>query len=360
MPVSGPGSGSATKQFVADPEAGPVGAADRAARRDRQPDGARPRRRSTRCPPARARATRQRQARLERPPRRVARAPLTSSPSSSSSSPAPRARRRPLPRPRPRAGAGRRASPTRPPPAAGRRLGAREAQGRGPGGRRRRAVPRHDAHRDPARGARRRGGGGAGSSGLRDDPEARGALSRGRGSSSSTALSTPTAPHPRPRSPTSRAERGARGAGRLRHRRRARRRPLSGGDRGPHWRERRRARRGRCARRSGSPRCSAAASTVAACELLLIRARADLDAGRTREAALQLRVGLEALLAEREALAAPDQDEDLAALDERRDDHRRGGERGARAASSSEAAPPRSPRRSRSASASCGARRTLG
>ena len=37
-----------------------------------------------------------------------------------------------------------------------------------------------------------------------------------------------------------------------------------------------------------------------------------------REAALQLRVGLEALLAEREALAAPDQDEDLAALDERR------------------------------------------
>jgi hypothetical protein len=58
--------------------------------------------------------------------------------------------------------------------------------------------------------------------------------------------------------------------------------------------------------------------TVPACELLLIRARADLDAGRTREAALQLRVGLEALLAEREALAAPDQDKDFAALDERR------------------------------------------
>jgi hypothetical protein len=36
---------------------------------------------------------------------------------------------------------------------------------------------------------------------------------------------------------------------------------------------------------------------VAACELLLIRARSDLDAGRGREAALQLRVGLEALLA---------------------------------------------------------------
>ena len=57
---------------------------------------------------------------------------------------------------------------------------------------------------------------------------------------------------------------------------------------------------------------------VPACELLLIRARADLDAARTREAALQLRVGLEALLAEREALAAPDQDKDFAALDERR------------------------------------------
>ena len=35
-----------------------------------------------------------------------------------------------------------------------------------------------------------------------------------------------------------------------------------------------------------------------ACETLLLRARADLDAGREREAALQLRVGLEALLAE--------------------------------------------------------------
>ena len=34
------------------------------------------------------------------------------------------------------------------------------------------------------------------------------------------------------------------------------------------------------------------------CETLLLRARADLDAGRQREAALQLRIGLEALLAE--------------------------------------------------------------
>jgi hypothetical protein len=43
-----------------------------------------------------------------------------------------------------------------------------------------------------------------------------------------------------------------------------------------------------------------------ACESLLLRARADLDAGREREAALQLRVGLEALLAElARALAAP-------------------------------------------------------
>jgi hypothetical protein len=37
---------------------------------------------------------------------------------------------------------------------------------------------------------------------------------------------------------------------------------------------------------------------VDACETLLLRARADLDAERGREAALQLRVGLEALLAE--------------------------------------------------------------
>ncbi len=54
------------------------------------------------------------------------------------------------------------------------------------------------------------------------------------------------------------------------------------------------------------------------CELLLLRARADLDVAREREAALQLRVGLEAMLAEREALAAAGQEEDLAALDERR------------------------------------------
>ena len=57
---------------------------------------------------------------------------------------------------------------------------------------------------------------------------------------------------------------------------------------------------------------------IPACELLILRARADLDAGRTREAALQLRVALEALLGERSAFGARDQDEDLAALDQRR------------------------------------------
>ncbi|HET9197590.1 MAG TPA: hypothetical protein VFN92_04960 [Solirubrobacterales bacterium] len=56
-----------------------------------------------------------------------------------------------------------------------------------------------------------------------------------------------------------------------------------------------------------------------ACETLLLRARADLDAGRDREAALQLRVGLEALLVElKGALADPAHEEDMAALAERR------------------------------------------
>jgi hypothetical protein len=49
---------------------------------------------------------------------------------------------------------------------------------------------------------------------------------------------------------------------------------------------------------------------------ILLRARADLDAGRSREAALQLRVGLDSLLAEAEG----DRHEaDLAALGERRE-----------------------------------------
>lgn len=56
-----------------------------------------------------------------------------------------------------------------------------------------------------------------------------------------------------------------------------------------------------------------------ACETMLLRARADLDAGREREAALQLRVGLEALLVElRGALPDPGHDEDMATLESRR------------------------------------------
>lgn len=56
-----------------------------------------------------------------------------------------------------------------------------------------------------------------------------------------------------------------------------------------------------------------------ACETLLLRARADLDAGRDREAALQLRVGLEALLVELEgALSDPGHEEDMATLSERK------------------------------------------
>jgi hypothetical protein len=56
-----------------------------------------------------------------------------------------------------------------------------------------------------------------------------------------------------------------------------------------------------------------------ACEILLLRCRADLDAGRVREAALQLRVGLEALLAELpNAVADPGHEKDFGALQERR------------------------------------------
>ena len=56
-----------------------------------------------------------------------------------------------------------------------------------------------------------------------------------------------------------------------------------------------------------------------ACETLLLRARADLDGGREREAALQLRVGLEALLVElRNESTDPGHVEDMATLQERR------------------------------------------
>ncbi len=56
-----------------------------------------------------------------------------------------------------------------------------------------------------------------------------------------------------------------------------------------------------------------------ACETMLARARLDLDAGHMREAALQLRVGLEALLVElRGALKDPGHEEDMELLSERR------------------------------------------
>lgn len=56
-----------------------------------------------------------------------------------------------------------------------------------------------------------------------------------------------------------------------------------------------------------------------ACETLVLRARGDLDAGREREAALQLRVGLEAVLVElRGALSDPGHEEDMATLGSRR------------------------------------------
>lgn len=56
-----------------------------------------------------------------------------------------------------------------------------------------------------------------------------------------------------------------------------------------------------------------------ACETLLLRARADLAAGRDREATFQLRVGIEALLVElRGALSDPGHEEDMATLGARR------------------------------------------
>lgn len=55
------------------------------------------------------------------------------------------------------------------------------------------------------------------------------------------------------------------------------------------------------------------------CETLYARARRDLDGDRLREAALQLRVGLEALLIElQDAMADPGHEEDMADLAERR------------------------------------------
>jgi hypothetical protein len=56
-----------------------------------------------------------------------------------------------------------------------------------------------------------------------------------------------------------------------------------------------------------------------ACETMLVRARLDLNTGRNREAALQLQVGVEALLVElRGALQDPGHEEDMEVLKERR------------------------------------------
>jgi hypothetical protein len=58
---------------------------------------------------------------------------------------------------------------------------------------------------------------------------------------------------------------------------------------------------------------------IDACETLILRARADLDAGRVREGALQLRVAVEAMLVELDgALADPRHTEDIGELRERR------------------------------------------
>lgn len=62
---------------------------------------------------------------------------------------------------------------------------------------------------------------------------------------------------------------------------------------------------------------------VDACETLLLRARADLDAGRAREAALQLEMGLEALLVELAgALTHPGHEGDMLTLGARRGEAR--------------------------------------
>jgi hypothetical protein len=58
---------------------------------------------------------------------------------------------------------------------------------------------------------------------------------------------------------------------------------------------------------------------VDACETLILRARADIDANRPREAALQLRIALEAMLIELDgALPDPGHEKDMAELKERR------------------------------------------
>ena len=95
---------------------------------------------------------------------------------------------------------------------------------------------------------------------------------------------------------------------------------------------------------------------IDACETLLLRARADLDAGRHREAALQLRVGLEALLVELDgALADPGHEEDMATLNERRSEVGEAANAALRGELDRRAATAASRSCSRSASASCAA-----
>jgi hypothetical protein len=59
--------------------------------------------------------------------------------------------------------------------------------------------------------------------------------------------------------------------------------------------------------------------TVDVCETFLLRARADLDAGRNREAVVELRNGVAALLVELAGTGGPEQAADLAELESRRE-----------------------------------------
>ena len=118
-------------------------------------------------------------------------------------------------------------------------------------------------------------------------------------------------------------ERAVSGADRLRQRRGGRGGPLRGGARGRRPGRRRlapaTARPKSCAPRSGSRRCSAAASRSTPARRCCCAPAPTSTPAATREAALQLRVGLEALLVELPgAVADPGHEEDMATLQERR------------------------------------------
>ena len=146
---------------------------------------------------------------------------------------------------------------------------------------------------------------------LRADPDA--ADGRGRRGAGADQPRGPRPSRDRARQPSAGREHrpGARGAGRLRHRRRARRRPLHGGarpaaDRQPAPARRRPAPagpdRGRARRARGGRRVRAAAAASP------LRPRRQ----RLGEAALQLRIGLDALLHVRGDLDSAGQRDDLA------------------------------------------------